>query len=226
MALAIVLSSGCAKVAALRGDTTAERPVSGKGALLPGSDIRASGFLGDYGKLEAVPGEQYLWRYEKPAVNWSAYDKVFVAPLQVWLNPESDHPRLQAELSARADLRFREILAKELRSHGYRVADRSEPGVLVLRGALTGMTPVRPAFEPVDALPVMIAVNAGKSALGAEPYHIVLSGEIELVDGASGVRVFAAVGARRGFQTTGKDSEITWAELEDTFGWVAQRLRQ
>jgi hypothetical protein len=226
MALAITLASGCANVEALRGSTTAERPVSGKGALLPGSDIRASGFLGDYRELKPVAGEHYLWRYQKPAVNWSAYDKVFVAPLEVWLNPESDQPQLQAELSGRVDRRFREILAKELQSHGYGLADRPEPGVLVFRGALTGVTPVRRAFEPVDALPVMIAVNAGKAALGAEPYQIVLSGEIEVLDGASGARVFAAVGARRGFQTTTKQSEITWAELEDIFAWVAQRWRQ
>jgi hypothetical protein len=226
MALAIALVSGCAELSAVRGDTAAERPASGNGAMLPGSDIRGSGFLGNYRGLERVAREQYLWRYEKPAVNWKGYDKVYLEPLAVWLDPQADRPGIRPEVVSQADRLFREIVAQEFHSHGYQVADRPGPGVLVLRGALTGMTHVRQGFEAADVLPIKVAVNAGKHALGAEPYHIVLSGEIEMVDGASGERVFAAVGARRGFQTTTKGSQITWVELKDTFTWVAARWRQ
>ena len=226
LALGIVLVSGCAKVEAVKGDTTAERPASGKGVMLPGSDIRASGFLGNYSELEPVPGEQYLWRYVRPGVNWKEYDKVFVEPMEVWLNPEADHPGIQPELYSRVDRLFKEIVAKEFQSHGYRIADRPGPGVLVFRGALTGVTPMKQGFEPSDVLPIKAAVNAGKYAFGAEPYYIVLSGEIEMLDGASRERLLAAVGARRGFQTTTKGSQITWTELKDTFTWVAERWRQ
>jgi uncharacterized protein DUF3313 len=226
MALAMVLVSGCAKVAAVSGATTAERPSSGKGTVLPGSDIRASGFLGNYSDLEPVPGEQYLWRYVRPRVNWKQYSKVFVAPMEVWLNPEAEHPGIQPELYSQVDRLFKEIVAKEFQPHGYQLAAQPGPGVLVFRGALTGVTPTRQGFEPSDVLPIKAAVNAGKYAFGAEPYYIVLSGEIEILDGASGERVLAAVGARRSFQTTTKGSQITWTELKDTFMWVAQRWRQ
>ena len=56
LALAMVLVSGCARVAAVGGATTAEHPSPGKGTMLPGSDIRASGFLGNYTDLKLVPG--------------------------------------------------------------------------------------------------------------------------------------------------------------------------
>ena len=226
MVLAMMLLSGCAQVAAVSGATAAERPTSGRGTMLPGSDIRASGVLGNYSELKPVPGEQHLWRYVKPGANWKEYDKVFVEPMEVWLNPEADHPGIQPELYSQVDRLFKEIVAKEFQSHGYRMAERPGPGVLVFRGALTGVTPIRPGLEPDDVLPIKAAVNAGKYALGAEPYYIVLSGEIEMADGASGERLLAAVGARRGFQTTTKGSEITWTELKDTFSWVAQRWRQ
>ena len=226
MTLWMVLVSGCAKVAAVSGATAPERPTSGKGTMLPGSDIRASGFLGNYSELKPVPGEQYLWRYVRPGVNWKQYDKVFVEPMEVWLNPEADRPGIQPEVYSQVDRLFKEIVAEEFQSHGYKIADRPGPGVLVFRGALTGVTPIQQGFEPTDVLPIKAAVNAGKYAVGAEPYYIVLSGEIEMLDGSSRERLLAAVGARRGFQTTTKGSQITWTELKDTFTWVAARWRQ
>jgi len=225
IALTMVLISGCARVAAVSGATMAERPTSGKGRMLPGSDIRASGFLGNYSELERVPGEQYLWRYVKPGTNWKQYDKVFVEPMEVWINPEAEHPGIRPELYSQVDHLFKEIVAKEFQPHGYQLAGQPGPGVLVFRGALTGVTPIRQGFEPSDVLPIKAAINAGKYAFGDEPYYIVLSGEIEMLDGGSGERVLAAVGARRGFQTTTKGSQITWSELKDTFTWVAQRWR-
>jgi Protein of unknown function (DUF3313) len=225
MAVSMVLVSGCARVAAVSGATTAERPTSGKGTMLPRSDIRASGFLGNYSQLEPVSGEQYLWRYVKPGVNWKQYEGVFIEPMEVWLNPEADRTGIQPEVYSQVDRLFKEIVAKEFQPHGYQLAARPGPGVLVFRGALTGVTPIRQGFEPSDVLPIKAAVNAGKYAFGAEPYYIVLSGEIEMLDGASGERVLAAVGARRGFETTTKGSQITWSELKDTFTWVAQRWR-
>lgn len=226
MALAIVLISGCAKVQAVKGNTVAERPSPGKGTTLPGSSIRASGFLDNIGALQPAPGNPCLWQYVKQDANWKAYDKVFVEPLEVWLNPEADHSGIRPELYGEIDRRFKAIVANGFQAEGYRIADRPGPGVLVFRGALTGVTPIRQGFEPSDVLPIKAAVNAGKHALGAEPYYIVLSGEVEILDGATGERLLAAVGARRGFQTTAKGSQISWSELKDTFAWVAERWRQ
>jgi hypothetical protein len=146
--------------------------------------------------------------------------------MEVWLNPEAEHPGIQPELYTQVDHLFKDIVAKEFQPHGYQVAAKPGAGVLVFHGALTGVTPTRQGFQPSDVLPIKAAVNVGKYAFGAEPYYIVLSGEIEMLDGASGERVLAAVGARRSFQTTTKGSEITWSELKDTFAWVAQRWRQ
>jgi hypothetical protein len=226
MALAMIAAGGCAQVESMSGATTAARPASGKGALLPGSDIRASGFLGDYSGMQPVPDEKYLWRQVKPGVNWKQYNKLYVAPMEVWLNPEAEYPGIQADLYSQIGGLFKEIVAKEFVPHGYQMVDQPGPGVLVFHGALTGVTPIHQGFEPSDVLPIKAAVNAGRYAFGAEPYYIVLSGEIEILDGATKQRVFAAVGARRGFETTTKGSKVTWGEVKDSFTWVAQRWRQ
>ena len=54
----------------------------------------------------------------------------------------------------------------------------------MFHGALTGVTQIHQGFVPSDVLPINAVVNAGKYALGAAPYYIVLSGEIEVLDGA------------------------------------------
>jgi hypothetical protein len=222
----ILALSGCAKVAEMSHATAPEVPVSGKGTMLPGSDIRASGFLGNYSEFKPVPDQKYLWRYVRPGVDWKQYDKVYVVPMEVWLNPEAERPGIQPELFSKVDGLFKQIVLKEFTSHGYQLANKPGPDVLVFRGALTGVTPIHQGLEPSDVLPIKAMVNVGRYAAGAEPYYIVLSGEIEMLDGKTGERVFAAVGARRSFQTTTKGEEISWTELKDTFAWVAQRWRE
>jgi hypothetical protein len=101
---------GCARVAALSGATSADKPVSSQGAMLPGSDIKAFGFLKDYGELQPVPGRQYVWRYVKPGVNWKQYDKIFVAPIEVWVNPEAHRLGVQPALYNQIDQAFKQIV--------------------------------------------------------------------------------------------------------------------
>ncbi len=223
---ALAILGGCARVAAVSHATTPEPPVSGSGTLLPGSDIRASGFLGDYSRLSQVADQKTLWRFVRPGVNWKQYTKVYVAPIEIWVNPEAEQQGIQPGLFVRIDTLFKEAVAQEFGTHGYLMADKPGPGVLVFHGALTGVTPIHQGLEPSDALPIKAVVNIGRHALGAEPYYIVLSGEVEILDGATGERVYAGVGARRGYQTVTKGETISWDEMKDTFDWIAHRWRE
>ncbi len=226
LALAVVLLGGCARVAAISGSTTSEKPTSGTGERLPDSNIRASGFLGHYDALKPLPGKANTWRYVKPGVDWKRYDKVMIEPMEVWINPEADRPGIQPEVFSEIDKSFREIVAKEFREGGYQVVQRPGPGVLVFHVALTGVTPVHQGIEATDLLPIKAAINAGKYAFGAEPYYIVLSGEFEVIDSISGERLFASVGARRGYETKTKGSQLSWSEVKDTFTWLAKQWRE
>ena len=88
------------------------------------------------------------------------------------------------------------------------------PNVLVLRYALTGVTPERPGFTPLDLLPVKIAVDATRYATGTDKTVIVISGEVEALDGATNERLFAEVAIKRDYHLfIGK--QLTWDDLRD-----------
>ncbi|MBI5854958.1 MAG: DUF3313 family protein, partial [Nitrospirae bacterium] len=53
-------------------------------------DVKFSGFLGDYSKLQpGGPGEP-LFLYINPKANFRAYDKAFVEPATIWRSKNAD----------------------------------------------------------------------------------------------------------------------------------------
>ena len=76
VAVLLLTFAGCAKVAQQAGMTEHEMPASGRGQLLQGSDVRASGFLGDYSQLAPVKGVKGEWEYVRKGVDWHPYKSV------------------------------------------------------------------------------------------------------------------------------------------------------
>lgn len=225
LVVAVLLLAGCAKVAQQAGITEHEMPVSGKGQVLRGTEIRASGFLGDYSQLAPVKGVTGEWEYVRKGVDWRPYTKIMMRPMEVWVNRSADYPAIQVDLYKKIEETVRQIVTEEFEPGGYQVVDKPGSGVLVFHYALTGVTPVRQGLLPSDVLPVKAAITAVRYATGTEAYYVALSGEIEVLDGASGERVFAAVGARHSFATQLKSSEITWDELQDSVTYFAKQWR-
>jgi len=220
-----LLLAGCAKVAQQAGITEHEMPVSGKGQLLQGTNVHASGFLRDYSGLAPVKGVPGEWEYVRKGVDWKPYTKIMLRPMEVWVNPGADYPAIQPDLYKKIEDTIKAIVTKEFEAGGYQVVDKPGPGVLVFHYALTGVTPVRQGLLPSDALPLKAAITAVRYATGTEAYYVALSGELEVLDGASGERLFAVVGARRSFATELKGDEITWDELHDVVAYFAKQWR-
>jgi len=226
LAVGLLLTlAGCAKVAQQTGYTEHEMPVSGRGQLLQGSDVRASGFLGDYSQLAPVKGVRGEWEYVRKGVDWRPYTKIMLRPMEVWVNTGATYPAIQPDLYKKIEDTIRQIVTEEFEAGGYEVVTKPGPNVLVFHYALTGVTPVRQGFVPSDVLPVKAAITAVRYAAGTEAYYVALSGEIEVLDGATGERVFAAVGARHSFATELKSDEITWDELRDSVTYFAKQWR-
>ena len=110
--LAASLSCGCAKIAQQMGTTEPDKPVSGKGQLLPGSDVRGSGFLGDYSTLHALAGKPGEWEYVKPGVDWRPYQAIMLRPMEVWVNPAADYPVIHIELYRKIESTVVEIVTR------------------------------------------------------------------------------------------------------------------
>jgi hypothetical protein len=193
----------------------AQQPTSpGTRAVLPGTDLQVSGFLGDYSGFTPVPGQPDAWQWVRPGVNWRPYTKVFIPPVEVWLNPTAEYLAIEPGLYKQMTDTFRTLTAQEFRAGGYEIVDRPGPGVLKLRYALTGVTPERPGLTPLDLLPIKIAVDAARAATGTDKTVIVVSGEVEARDGVTDERLFAEVAVRRDYHLfIGK--QLTWDELRD-----------
>jgi hypothetical protein len=222
---AALLLCGCNQIAQRQGESKPVEPAPGRGQLLPGSQIRGSGFLGSYAQLKSVTGTPGEWEYVKPGVNWKPYDTIAIRPMEVWLNPAAEYAAIQPQIYSQIEGSVREIVIREFEAGGYKVVDQAAPGVLVFHYALTGVTPMRQGLDPTDVIPIKAAVTAVRYATGTEPYYIALSGEMEVLDGGSGERVYAMVGARRSFATTLKGRDITWSELRDDVTFFARQWR-
>ena len=142
LAAAVLLLSGCAKVAQQAGMSEPTAPVSGKGQMLPGSEVRASGFLRDYSQMKAVQGKPGEWEYVKQGVDWHPYDKIMVRPMEVWVNPGAEYPAIQVDIYRKIEATIREIVTQQFQSGGYQIVTQPGPGVLMFHYALTGVTPV------------------------------------------------------------------------------------
>jgi len=217
--------TGCAQMAHQAGITEHEMPASGKGQMLQGTDVRGSGFLQDYSPLVPVKGVTGQWEYVRTGVDWKPYTKIMLRPMEVWVNTEANHPAIQVDLYKKIEDTIRQIVTKEFQAGGYEVVDHPAPHVLVFHYALTGVTPVQQGLLPDDVLPLKAGITALRHATGTEAYYVALSFEMEVLDGDSGERVYAVVGARRSFATQLKHSEITWDELSDTVAAFAKQWR-
>src|SRR5262245_21965171 len=218
IAVAALLAAGCASP-----PLQTEANLDPK-RVLPGSALQASGFLGDYAQLEKVPGRLDTWQWVKPGVDWKQYTKIYLAPVEVWINPGAEYPGIQPAIYKQIVDEFRGVVSRTFRAGGYEVVDRPGPGVLVIRFALTGINPERPGFTPLDVLPIKMAMDAARFATGTDKTVIAMSGEAEVRDGATNERLFAQVTTRKDAHLfVGK--QITWADVSNgATEWASQAL--
>src|SRR5262245_8467129 len=149
-----LLVAGCAHIAQQEGITEHTMPVSGKGPMLPGTNVHASGFLQDYSELAPVKGVTGEWQYVRTGVDWKPYTRIMIRPMEVWVNTEASYPAIQVELYKKIEDTIRQIVTEEFQAGGYEVVDQPAPHVLEFHYALTGVTPVHQGFLPDDVLPL------------------------------------------------------------------------
>jgi hypothetical protein len=208
LVLAALLAAGCAT------DSGGPATSASSPRLLPDSTVEASGFLGDYGQLRKVPGRLDTWQWVRAGVDWKQYTRLYIEPIEVWINPQSAYPGIEPGLYKRMVDEFRMHVVQEFQAGGYQVVDRPGAGVLKLHFALTGVNPERPGFTPLDVLPIKIAINAARYATGTDKSVIAISGEAEVLDGVTSERLFAQVTTRKDVHLfVGR--QVTWEDVRD-----------
>jgi hypothetical protein len=202
--LALLVGSGCALTRQVR-------------------NVQESGFLGDYSQLRAGASGEAQRVYVAPSANFSGYDAIAIDSVAIWQAQgsaaisEADGKQLAAQLY--------QALHDEL-SKDYRIVERTGPGVLRLRAALTEAQAAK--VVPGTVTTILPPARLLTSAVGVAADVQALVGrarvEGEITDSVTGRRLMAAVDARAGGKTL-RGGFGKWSDVRNSFDFWSQRLR-
>ena len=153
-----------------------------------------SGFLTDYAQLKPNPALGGIECWRDPNLDAKKYDKIMISRIVVSIAPPKDKGKEQtidpSDLKTLTDY-FHGSLAKAL-SPQMQVVDKTGPGVVVMRIALTSLVPTGVA-ESVTAtlIPYYFIADAGSGVAtgrpaGSTPYMGETGMEMQFRDGVSG----------------------------------------
>jgi len=209
-----VLVAGCA--------TTNEN--AGSSAGTPVAEAFHSGFLPDYSRLSAVEGKEGVQRYLDLDANLQPYTKLYIDPVQVFLNTDKAYLGVQPDVMKRITDSFYKAFVDTV-TPAYQVVAAPGPDVLRVRMAITGIQPVSTPLGVTDFIPIKAIFNAGRALAGGAPRIAELSAEIEVIDGQNR-QVIAAVVTRKADKTLAQSDQITWNDLSPIVYTWAKQFRQ
>jgi len=192
----------------------------GGNAAVASSIPNASGFLPDYLRLVPVPGKEGRYAWLAPVEVLRKYTRFFLPPMEIWIDRDAEYRGLSADVVARLagiyQSSFTRVLGPE-----YAVVTKPGPGVATCRFAITGVTPERPGFTPLDIVPIKAAFNLVRRATGTSAQVARVSAEIACEDSVSHELLIEAVITGVGEQKFVEGEPITWPEIEPVLaGWA------
>jgi Protein of unknown function (DUF3313) len=180
-----------------------------------------SGFLDDYAGLIPDPDRAGALRYIKEGVSLGSYNKIAIAPVEIWYAPDTDYKGISPDdLKLLADT-FRELIIKELEPD-YPVVGSAGPGVLGVRLAITNVKMKKKKRHLLNYTPIGFGLYTLKDIAGANVKLKDAIIEVELVDSVSGERLGALLDQQK---ETAKKGKASWEELEEALGFYAKRFR-
>lgn len=106
--------------------------------LQAANPIVQSGFLEQYSSFAPDPDFAGAFIWQNPKADLKNYDKLMVAPLEVWISPDSEYQGLSADQMALLNRSFQTLLT-EVMEPDYPLVSKAGEGVLVLSVALTNV---------------------------------------------------------------------------------------
>lgn len=180
-----------------------------------------SGFLPDYAKLQPVEGREGALRHIDRSVNLQPYTKLYIDPIQVFVNADSPYKGVQPDAVKRITDYFHKAFVDAV-TPAYQVVGAPGPGVLRVRLAITGVQPVSPPLGVTDFIPIKAVYNVGREVAGKAPRVAELTAEMEVLD-PQNRQVAAAVVTRKSDRTLPQGEQITWGELSPVvYAWARQ----
>lgn len=186
-----------------------------------------SGFLGDYSQLKKGDGNEANYLYIDQSADWAKYTKIYIKPVELWKSndPDSSLGKLSKEDQQKLVSFFHTALATALATN-FTLVDQAGPDVLVVHGAITDAGKSWPVLNLVSTIyPAALVISYGKQLItGTGAFVGEVRIEAELLDGATGQRLAAAVDERAGTKALRTKFEGSWGDLNLALDWWAQRL--
>jgi hypothetical protein len=152
----------------------------------------ASGFLQDYTHLKPVPDKEGRYVWTAPDAELRQYSRFMLPPMEIWIDRDAPYRGLSADVVQRLagiyQTSFTRVLAPE-----FAVVNQPGPGGATCRFAITGVTPERPRFTPLDIVPIKAAFTLVRTATGTAAQVAHVSAEIECEDSVSHKLLIEAV---------------------------------
>ncbi len=184
----------------------------------------ASGFLKDYTRLKPVQGKEGRYAWTAPDAELKQYTRFVLPPMEVWIDRDAQYRGLSADVVQRLaniyQTSFMRALAPE-----FAVVNQAGPGVATCRFAITGVTPERPQFTPLDIVPIKAAFTLVRAATGTSAQVARVSGEIECEDSVSHQLLLEAVITGVGERKFVEGQPITWNDVEPVLASWAQDFK-
>jgi hypothetical protein len=189
-----------------------------------------SGFLGsDYSLLQpassgAVSGQQAMLAYINPNGNFASYNKIIIAPVTYWADPNSTLPANEQQILCNY---FYSVLQTTL-SKNFNVVTDPSPGTLRFAAALSDATSATPVLRTVSVVvPQAHALNLIKYGLtGTYAFVGSATGEAKLTDSMSGQLLAAWADQRFGTAAVKNATVWQWGDADNAMNFWANALDQ
>lgn len=185
----------------------------------------ASGFLEDYDRMQPVEGDAgaRVWFARRGAL--AAYDRVLLAPVEFWVDPESAGA-MEVEELRRLEEEVRDALVGAM-GKDYPVVEEAAPGTVRLRVAVTRLVLGKPLVNAVTQVPPAGQLSAAKKLLTGTHLGVgQVAIEVAFSDSVTGEELVQYVDRHVGRKFDVLDGLTTWGQVEEGFRGWAEELRR
>ena len=195
--------------------------------LVPGlpyaSSPSDSGFFSDAVQFEKHPHRRHAYRFIKQDLDLRLYDKVAIAPVEIWIDSESPYKGMQANSIKTLSDQLRQVMVSTLEPD-YPVVKQAGKGTIGVRLAVTGIKMKKKKKSLFSYTPIGMAVAASQDEMLSKTMLSDAIIEAELVDTQTGERIAALVDRHMASELSG--SKHDWKEIEEVFEYYAKRFKR
>jgi hypothetical protein len=187
--------------------------------------VEPSGFLTNYEQLREGKGEESLLLYMNPSASWSQYNKIMLDPIEVWYGGDHKMDKVpKDELQGLVD--YLNLAIRNQLAGDYTFVTEPGPDVLRLRVAITDAKKSRVVADVVSTIVPQVRTLSGLKRLTTGTHAFVgrAAVEAEILDSASGERLWAGVDERAGGKSV-RGMFSRWNDVEEACNYWAERLK-